>query len=40
MGGHSFISFGKLAGREHLKDISVDERVILKYILKKQIGTA
>jgi hypothetical protein len=42
MGGNRFLHvlFGKLAGREHLKNLSVDERIILKYILKKQIGTA
>jgi hypothetical protein len=32
MGGNRFLLFGKLAGREHLKNLSVDERLILKYI--------
>jgi hypothetical protein len=43
MGGNRFlygVLFGKFAGREHLEDLSVDERIILKYILKTQIGTA
>jgi hypothetical protein len=32
MGGNGFLLFGKLPGREHLKNLSVDERIILKYI--------
>jgi hypothetical protein len=42
MGGNRFLQvlYGKLAERERLKNLSVDERIILKYILKKQIWTA
>jgi len=32
MGGNRFLLFGKLAGTENLKNLSVDERIILKYI--------
>jgi hypothetical protein len=32
MGGNTFLLLGKLAGSEHLKNLSVDERIILKYI--------
>jgi hypothetical protein len=32
MGGNGFLLFRKLAGREYLKNLSVDERIILKYI--------
>ena len=35
---HTRFSWGKLRERNHLKDLGVDGRVILKWIFKKYIG--
>jgi hypothetical protein len=35
---HTGFWWGELKDRDHFKDLSIDGRIILKYILKKQNG--
>jgi len=35
---HTGFCWGDLKERHHLKDVSVDERIILKWIFKKWVG--
>ena len=35
---HTGVCWGDLKERHHLKDVSVDERIILKWIFKNWVG--